>query len=200
MKYIKKIIQIVAMLAVAFSFVGSAQAEQDWSKLPEKKQTTLGLYMDSTMAYDYVMKNMDNTLFVDVRTPSEVNYLGATTVMDALIPWVFMDSSGWNSQKHRYNRKSNDNFVADMDALLKKKGRTKDDVLILMCRSGDRSALAVNLLAKNGYTNVYTVVHGYEGDKAKDGPKKGQRVVNGWKNSGMPWTYTLDGDLMYLTK
>jgi len=200
MKNIKKTVQTIALAAVAFSFIGNAMAAEDFSQLPQRKQTTLGLYMDSTQAYDYVMNNMDNTLFVDIRTPSEVNYLGATTVMDKLVPWVFMDSSGWNAAKHRYNRKTNDNFLADIEAALKKKGLTKNDTVILICRSGDRSAAAVNLLAENGYTNAYTIVHGYEGDKASEGSNKGKRVVNGWKNSGMPWTYTLDGDLMYLTE
>jgi rhodanese-related sulfurtransferase len=66
-----------------------------------------------------------------------------------------------------------------------------------MCRSGSRSASATNLLSENGYKNVYTVTDGYEGDKAKSGDMKGQRVVNGWKNSGLPWSYKLDKSKMY---
>ncbi len=200
MKWTAKMGKGLVALGLVLALASPLAASEDFSKLPQKKQTTLGLYMTSTQAYDYTMKNMDKTLFVDIRTPSELNYLGATTVMDKLVPWVFMDTSGWNSKKHRYKRRPNKNFVADMDAALKKKGLTKNDVVILICRSGDRSAAAVNLLAKNGYTKAYTVVHGYEGDKAKTGKHKGKRVVNGWKNSGMPWTYSLDGDLMYFTK
>jgi len=44
---------------------------------------------------------------------------------------------------------------------------------------------------------VYSVVDGVEGDLAKDGPKAGQRVVNGWKNAGLPWSYTLEKKKMY---
>ena len=178
----------------------SVNASEDWSNLSKKKQTTLGLYMTAQQAYDHTMKNMDKTLFVDVRTPSELNYLGAASVMDAHVPTVFMDSRTWNDKKHRYTRMKNENFVADMDAALKKKGLTKDDTVILMCRSGKRSASAVNLLAKNGYTKVYSVVDGYEGDKVKEGDNKGKRLKNGWKNSGLPWTYSLDKDYMYFTK
>jgi len=199
MKIMSKALKVTMGLGLILTLAVPLQAGEDWSTLPERKQTTLGLYMTSPMAYQYVMDHMDKTLFVDVRTPSEVNYLGATTVMDAHVPWVFMDSTGWNANKHRYNRRSNENFVADMGRALKDKGLTKNDTIILICRSGDRSAAAVNLLAQSGYTNVYTVVHGYEGDKATTGEHKGQRVVNGWRNSDMPWTYTLDGDLMYLT-
>ncbi len=196
----RKFFATLLATGLALAFAAPSFAEVDVSKLPKKKLTTLGLYMTAKEAYDYMMKHMDKTLFVDVRTPSELNYLGATTVMDRHVPWVFMDSSGWNAKKHRYKRRPNTNFVADMDAALKKKGLTKTDTVILICRSGHRSAAAANLLAKNGYTRVYTVVDGYEGDKAKSGKFKGQRVVNGWKNSGLPWTYTLDGELMYITK
>ena len=66
-----------------------------------------------------------------------------------------------------------------------------------IARSGDRSAAAANLLAQAGFKSVYSVVDGYEGDLAKDGPKAGQRVVNGWKNAGLPWTYKLDKAKMY---
>jgi hypothetical protein len=45
---------------------------------------------------------------------------------------------------------------------------------------------------------VYTVIDGFEGDVGKDGPQAGQRVVNGWKNDGLPWTYKLDKDKLYL--
>ncbi len=173
---------------------------EDWSGLSKKKQTKLGLYMTAQDAYKHTMENMDKTLFVDIRTPSELNYLGAVTVMDAHVPLVFMDSTAWNDKKHRYKRAKNENFVSDIDAALKKKGLNKNDTVILMCRSGSRSAKAVNMLADAGYTRVYNLVDGYEGDKAKSGPDKGKRAVNGWKNAGLPWTYTLDKDYMYFTK
>ena len=196
---LKTIITPLAVLAMLSIFSSSIMAE-DWSKLKKKKQTTIGLYMTSTQAYDYMMKNMDKALFLDVRTPSELNYLGGTTVMDANVPTDTMDGTAWDDKKNRYKRAHNKNFVADVGARLKSKGLKKTDTVILMCRSGKRSAKAVNVLAKNGYTNVYSVVDGYEGDKSKSGKNKGQRVVNGWKNSGLPWTYSMDKDFMHFTK
>jgi rhodanese-related sulfurtransferase len=77
-----------------------------------------------------------------------------------------------------------------------------DDTLMVMCRSGGRSAMAVNLLAKAGFTHVYNITDGMEGDAVKD-PNSvfvGQRLVNGWKNSGLPWTYKLTPDRMVLPK
>ena len=198
-KLFKKLFTTFITLTILTAFSNVTLAD-DWSKLSKKKQTTLGLYMTSKQAYDYMMKNMDNALFLDVRTPSELNYLGVVTVMDANVPTDTMDSSAWDDKKNRYVRKHNNNFVADVDARLKAKNLTKSDTVILMCRSGDRSAKAVNVLAKNGYTKVYTVVDGYEGDKVKKGKNKGKRMKNGWKNAGLPWTYSMDKDLMYFTK
>ena len=63
-----------------------------------------------------------------------------------------------------------------------------------MCRSGGRGAIAVNLLADEGYTNVYNIVDGMEGDLIKD-PESvfyGKRMKNGWKNSGLPRTYHIN--------
>jgi rhodanese-related sulfurtransferase len=200
-KIITTLIAVFAVIAISGNVMadGGVTAD-DWSKLSEKKQNKLGLYMTTAQAYTHTMDNMDKTLFLDIRTPSELNYLGAATVMDAHVPFVFMDTNGWNDKKHRYQRVDNKNFVADVEAQLKKKGLSKDDTVILMCRSGKRSATAVNMLADAGFTMAYSVVDGYEGDKAKEGENKGKRTVNGWKNSGLPWTYSLDKDLMYITK
>ena len=68
-----------------------------------------------------------------------------------------------------------------------------------MCRSRGRSAMAVNMLAKVGSQNVYTIVDGMEGDKVHD-PENvyhGKRMKNGWKNAGLPWTYDLDPELIW---
>ena len=69
-----------------------------------------------------------------------------------------------------------------------------DDTLMVMCRSGGRSAIAVNLLAQAGFRNVYQIIDGMEGDSVDDPDSvfQGQRLVNGWKNSGLPWTYKID--------
>jgi rhodanese-related sulfurtransferase len=86
-------------------------------------------------------------------------------------------------------------FVARVEKIAK-----PGDTLLVMCRSGGRSAMAVNLLAKAGFTNVYNITDGMEGDAVKDPDSvfNGQRLVNGWKNSGLPWTYKIDPERMVL--
>lgn len=196
---LKNLLTTFMTVLMLMTFSHAAMAD-DWSKLSKKKQTTLGLYMTAEQAYDYMMKNMDKALFLDVRTPSEINYLGAASVMDANVPTDFMDSTTWDDKKNRYRREHNENFVADVEKRLQEKSLSKDDTVILMCRSGKRSAKAADVLAKAGFKKVYSVVDGYEGDKVKKGENKGKRMKNGWKNAGLPWTYSMDRDLMYFTK
>ena len=42
------------------------------------------------------------------------------------------------------------------------------DVILVTCRSGGRSAKAVNQLAEAGFKNVYNITDGFEGDKVED--------------------------------
>jgi hypothetical protein len=85
----------------------------------------------------------------------------------------------------------NPGFVSRVKELFK-----PEDTILAMCRSGGRSAMAVDLLAKSGFKNVYNVTDGMEGDTVEDPESvfRGQRIKNGWKNSGLPWTYELDPD------
>jgi len=156
--------------------------------------------MTPQQAEEYVQANPEKSLFVDIRSPEELMFLGSPDSIDAHVPYEFVDITQWNEMKSEYMMAVNKNFVADIGARVASKGLGKDDVIILMCRSGNRSAKAVNLLADAGYTRVYNLAEGYEGDKAKEGPDKGKRTVNGWKNAGLPWTYHLDKSLMYMAK
>jgi hypothetical protein len=59
--------------------------------------------------------------------------------------------------------------------------------------------MAINVLAKAGFTKLHNIIDGFEGDKVED-PESvyyGQRVRNGWKNSA-PWTYKLNHKLVWL--
>ena len=38
---------------------------------------------------------------------------------------------------------------------------------------------------------------GFEGDKAKEGDMAGQRVVNGWRNAGLGWSYKISSAQAY---
>jgi rhodanese-related sulfurtransferase len=70
----------------------------------------------------------------------------------------------------------------------------------MICSTGGRGAMAVNQLAKAGFTKVFNIVNGLEGDMVNDPGSvyHGKHMRNGWKNCGLPWTYTFDPDLMWV--
>jgi rhodanese-related sulfurtransferase len=184
--------------AVAISFAVSTAFAGEWDSVPAKKQTKAGLYMHTTDAYKYATEHKGEVLFLDVRTQEEVQFLGMATAVDANVPYMQnSDWFEWNDTGKTFKLVPNNNFGAEVERRLKEKGLTKEDPVIVMCRSGDRSSLAANILTDLGYKKVYSVVEGYEGDLAKDGPNKGKRAVNGWKNDGLPWSYDLDKKKMY---
>lgn len=186
-------------LAGMFALSATTASAFDATKVPEIKRTQLGLYLDGKEAYEMATKNKGHILFLDVRTQEEVNFLGMPTVADANVPYMVMDKMySWDDKKNVYKLEPNSDFVSLVSDRIKAKQMSKEDSIIVMCRSGDRSAKAVDLLAKAGYTKVYSVVDGFEGDIAKDGPNAGRRAVNGWKNANLPWTYSLAKDKMTL--
>jgi len=175
--------------------VAATEAQKAPPEVPKDKQTTLGLYVTAKEAYDMWQKDQQKIKIIDSRTPEEYAFVGHAP-MAVNIPNQFM-TYAWDEKKKVYVMKDNPNFVKEVQ-----KRFAKDDTILVMCRSGQRSAPAVNLLAKAGYTKVYNIPEGFEGDKVKDpqSPNHGKRMQNGWRLSNLPWTYDLDVNLIYLPK
>jgi rhodanese-related sulfurtransferase len=188
-----KITDLSSILAIALTAASLAFAIGSTSiaaaEVPDAKRTTLGLYMTATEAAKIVEDDAAQVLFIDVRTPGEVMFVGAPTSTDSNVPFVDLKSpTEWDEKNNRFLLIPNATFAADVEASLKAKKLTKDSKVIVMCRSGDRSGKAVDALAKAGFTNAWTVLDGFEGDMSKEG----RRDVNGWRIVGLPWTYKLD--------
>lgn len=184
-----------ATLAAALTALAAPTALAfDAAQVPEAKRTSLGLYLDAKEAAQMKADQGDKAVFIDVRSRAEATFLGMSTQVDALMPYQEFggEMAIWDERDNAFGLEANLDFIPQIEALFKAKGIGKDSPIIVMCRSGNRSATAVTLLAKYGYTQVYSVVDGYEGDKARTGPQAGQRVVNGWRNTGLPWSYKLD--------
>lgn len=183
-----------ATLATALVALAAPALAFDAAQVPEAKRTSLGLYLDAKEAAQLKAEQGAKALFIDVRSRAEATFLGMSTQVDALMPYQEFggEMAIWDDRENAFGLEANLDFIPQIEALFKAKGIGKNSPIIVMCRSGNRSATAVTLLAKYGYTQVYSVVDGYEGDKAKTGPQVGQRVVNGWRNSGLPWSYKLD--------
>lgn len=165
----------------------------DASSVPKEKQTKLGLYMTPVEAYEKWRGDSDNVKILDVRTPEEYIFVGHAE-MAWNIPFT-LQTYQWDPEKKHFAMRPNANFVEEVQSWAH-----PDDTILVMCRSGGRSARAVNALADAGFKNVYSIVDGMEGDLVQDpaSADHGKRTLNGWKNSGLPWTYSLDPEHMRL--
>jgi len=157
------------------------------------------LYASAQDTYDKLQEHGDKALLIDIRTRAEVAFLGMPTDVDANIPYkLIRNFSEWDNKKQNFKLYPNSKFTFRLNKFIKLRGLNKDSLIFLICRSGKRSAKAAKLLHAIGYNNVYSVVDGFEGGKAKEGSHKGERIVNGWKNSGFPWSYKLNKKAMYM--
>lgn len=190
---------LIPSLILALLFSGNASAI-DKSQVKEKWHTPFDLYLSAQEAYDMKTSKPDEVLFIDVRNRPEIHYIGMADQIDANIPFYF-DSTDWNPKKdgiHGTFRKiRNTDFEAAVDNALESRGLTRESPVIIMCTSGSRAPHAARALHKAGFKQVYTQVEGFEGIKAKEGKDKGKRVVAGWKNEGLPWSYDLPASKMY---
>jgi rhodanese-related sulfurtransferase len=162
-------------------------------ELPQEKQTSLGLYLTAQEAYEKWKESPETVKIIDVRTTEEYLFVG-----HAEMAWnisSMLQTYEWDANEKKLPMKPNPDFVSQVEEVAK-----PSDTLLVMCRSGGRSALAVNRLAEAGFRNVYNIIDGMEGD-AVDDPASvfhNKRMRNGWKNSALPWTYELVPERMQL--
>lgn len=67
---------------------------------------------------------------------------------------------------------------------LENKVSSKSAPILLLCRSGKRSAAAATAATAAGFTQVYNVREGFEGD-LDDNQQRGR--ISGWRQRGLPW-------------
>lgn len=128
----------------------------------------------------YQMLENPSTYLVDVRSIAEYVFVGHPEKAYN-IPLMF-----WSEEKQ--DLVSNDNFIQDLKSRFK-----ENSVLIFICRSGGRSLEAAKLARQSGFTDVFSINEGFEGEM----DERGYRTVNGWKSRGLPYTYDLKRELIY---
>lgn len=188
------------LLAVYLLAAPHSHAAVDANTLPEVKRTRAARYLEArdVPAFIDAQGGAARVLFLDLRTRAEAMYVGMAAPVDALVPYVEHQElmTDWDSQRSIYQLEPLQDFVPEVRRRLQEKGLAKTDVVLLMCRSGDRSSRGANRLLDEGFTRVYSVVDGFEGDLSKEG----RRSVNGWKNANLPWGYKLDQRKMYFQR
>lgn len=137
-------------------------------------------------------------LFVDVRDPVEIMFVGFTDEVHVNIPFLFVDRTQWNAERGVFRLYRNPDFAAQVRAELHKRGLGDDTEIITMCRSGsERGEPSAAFLRENGFPNARFVVNGFQGSATKDGPQAGFRLTNGWQNSGLPWSPKMNAEKIY---
>lgn len=189
-----------AAVAASGAWVGAVQAAVDAATVPEGKRTKAGRYLQAAEvpAFIQAQGGIARVLFLDVRTRTEAVYVGMATGVDALVPFVEHQElmTDWDPQRSSYRLEPLQDYVPEATRRMQQKGLSKTDTVVLICRSGDRSSRAANRLAEEGFSQVWSVVDGFEGDMGKEG----RRNVNGWKNAGLPWSYKLERERMYFPR
>lgn len=108
-----------------------------------------------------------HAVLVDVRSAEERKFVGH--IPDTVhVPWATGTALTRNPR-----------FVRELE---NKVGRHAP--VLLLCRSGKRSALAAEAAAKAGLHNVFNILEGFEGDLDEQ-QRRGS--LNGWRHTELPW-------------
>ena len=110
----------------------------------------------------HALREAGEAHIVDVRTPDEWRLVGHVPGAP-LIAWP---RNGGRDELQAFVAAFRERFHAA-------------EKLLLLCRSGARSHAAAELLAAVGFSNVYNVLEGFEGDRGAG--------LNGWRAAGLPW-------------
>ena len=179
----------VLVIACLFVFTGAASAGYMYKKNKEH----LGGDITPEEAFAMLKKDPEHTFLVDCRTQAEYQFVGHP-VDSYNIPVNFLKTK---AGPKGYGETPNPDFGKELLARF----NPETDTLIIFCRSGNRSCSACNEAIKAGFKEekIFNMMGGFEGgkNKNKNSAFYGQRWGGGWRNEGLPWTYSMDANLMY---
>jgi rhodanese-related sulfurtransferase len=123
-----------------------------------------------------LLESNQRVVMIDVRSSMEFLFVGHARG-SVHVPWI--DAPTWTV---------NPNFVTEVRKVMLGgigMGEHGDDApVVLICRSGKRSLEAGKLLINNGFTEVYNVIEGFEGELDEHHHRS---TVGGWRYHGLPW-------------
>lgn len=120
-----------------------------------------------TPAQAWQLFNSGEATLIDIRSNEELHFVGRVPG-SAHIAWATGTSLTRNP---RFAREVANKF-------------DKSDNLLLLCRSGKRSALAAEALTHAGFINVFNVLEGFEGEINEH---KQRGFTGGWQFHQLPW-------------
>ena len=114
-----------------------------------------------------LLTERENAVLVDCRTQAEWTFVGVPAMEGTrFVEWTRYPDGSRNEQ-----------FVNDVAG-----GLSPDQPIVVLCRTGGRSAAGATALTEAGFTEVYNVLDGFEGHPDADGHRTG-----GWRGAGLPW-------------
>ena len=114
-----------------------------------------------------LLQRAPSAKLVDVRTRAELDWVGQ--VPGAVhIEWKSYPSM-------RLNAEFGKQLTTQVDP---------ESLVMFICRSGGRSHEAAMVAKQAGYTAVYNVLEGFEGDRDREGHRNS---IGGWRAAGLPW-------------
>jgi rhodanese-related sulfurtransferase len=123
-----------------------------------------------------LMQDDSRTILVDIRSSMEFLFVGHPKGA-VHVPWI--DEPDWTI---------NPEFVTDIRKLVLGGAICTQDEgcapVVLICRSGKRSLEAGKLLVDAGFTRVFHVGEGFEGELDDDHHRS---TVGGWRYHDLPW-------------
>ena len=128
-----------------------------------------------------LLKDEPTAQLVDVRTTAEWSFVGVPDLSGLgrslhLVEWQNFPSMAPNPA-----------FVQDAADAVLGAGAAKNSPVLFICRSGARSRAAAIAMTQAGFSRVYNVAGGFEGDLDPD-RHRGRK--NGWKAASLPWKQT----------
>jgi rhodanese-related sulfurtransferase len=118
-------------------------------------------------AQAWALHNTGAAILVDIRTAEERKFVGHVPGV-AHVAWMTGTAMIRNPR-----------FLRELEAKV-----GKDATVLLLCRSGKRSAAAAEAATKAGFANVFNVLEGFEGEL--DGEQQ-RGHADGWRFRGLPW-------------
>ena len=123
-------------------------------------------HFEPRATYEFLKRTPD-AVFIDCRSETEYHFVGHPV---GAIHIAWSDGPKWEI---------NPEFVAEV-----RKVAGSQRPVVLICRSGKRSLDAGLALEAAGYTDVYNVLHGCEGELDVE---EHRSTRSGWRFEGLPW-------------
>jgi rhodanese-related sulfurtransferase len=169
--------------------------EGDRAPAPVDNDTSLpaALNVDAHGAWSLLRDFGRRVLFVDIRSRPEVLLAGQPQGIQAHVPFMQPDPN-WEIDPHsgRARMAFDPAFLPRLDAKLTAAGLRHGDPVMLICRSGERSRLAAELMREHGYLQVFVVRDGFEGRLVDDEANGVPHREGGWRQAGLPWKDRVD--------